>query len=190
MAFLQVRHQSWLAIVATLTLTPRLSASLRGQAPAVFATDRERRAWVGGALAIAAALVALRILVPLQPKENAGAPSRLIAAIPAELRTQPVLNEYSFGGPLILAGIRPYIDGRADMYGDAFLKDYVEIVYEADQARFNRAVAKHGIRWTMLRPKSGLTQALDRSCEWRRLYADEVGVLHVRRYPAKSPESN
>jgi uncharacterized protein (DUF983 family) len=36
MAFLQVRHQSWLAIVATLMLTPRLSASLRGQAPAVF----------------------------------------------------------------------------------------------------------------------------------------------------------
>ena len=29
-----------------------------------------------------------------------------------------MLNGYSMGGPLILSGIRPYIDGRGDMYGD------------------------------------------------------------------------
>ena len=180
MAFLQVRHQSWLAIVAALMLTPRLSASLRGQAPAVFATARERRTWAGGAIAAAVALVALRVLVPLQPKESAGAPGALIAAIPAELRAKPVLNEYSFGGPLILAGVRPYIDGRADMYGDQFLRDYVEIVNEGDGTRFKRAVDRYGIRWTMLRPKSGLVKALDASPDWRRIYSDEVGVLHVR----------
>ena len=35
-----------------------------------------------------------------------------------------MLNYYSFGGPLILSGIRPYIDGRGDMYGDRFVLGY------------------------------------------------------------------
>jgi hypothetical protein len=41
--------------------------------------------------------------------------------VPAGLRSKPVLNEYGFGGLLILDGIRPYVDGRADPYGDDFL---------------------------------------------------------------------
>ena len=180
MAFLQVRHQSWLVIVASLMLTPRLSASLRGEAPAVFATDRERRIWASGALAIAGALVALRLLVPLQPKDNSGAPGRLIAAIPAELRSQPVLNEYSFGGPLILAGIRPYIDGRADMYGDAFTFEHNAIV-NGDMTAFRRAVSRWRIGWTILSPDTPLARRLDREAGWRRLYRDHWAVVHVAR---------
>ncbi len=180
MAFSQVRHQSWLAIVAAMLLTPHLAGTSRALAPPVFGSAGERRIWLAGALALALLLVAGRLLLPLQPKENAGTPHGLIAAIPAELRSQPVLNEYSFGGPLILAGVRPYIDGRADMYGDEFLDDYVAMVNEGDRERFARAVEKYGIRWTMLRPTSGLVEVLDSSPQWRRVYADEVGVIHVR----------
>ncbi len=39
-----------------------------------------------------------------------------------------MFNGYNFGGPLILAGIKPYIDGRADMYGDAFVLEWWDIV--------------------------------------------------------------
>ncbi len=107
----------------------------------------------------------------------------MLAKIPAELRSKPVLNEYSFGGPLILAGIKPYIDGRSDMYGDAFMADYVRIA-EGDMARFDEAARTFGIGWTMLPPKSRLTDALDASPQWRRIYADKVGVIHVRRSSA------
>lgn len=180
MAFMQVRHQSWLAIVGVLVLTPHLAGFHRRHAPPVFASKWDRRTWLGAAAAIAVALLAGRLLLPLRPVENTGTPRGLIAAIPAELRSKPVLNEYSFGGPLILAGVRPYIDGRADMYGDEFLSNYVEIVHEGDIARFERAVGKHGIRWTMLRPRNPLTKALDASPEWRRIYSDDIGVIHVR----------
>lgn len=180
MAFMQVRHQSWLAIIAALMLTPRISGSSRRQAPPVFASARERRLWIGGAIVVAAALVVGRLLVPLQTKGHAGTPRGLIAAIPAELKSQPVLNEYSFGGPLILAGVRPYIDGRADMYGDEFVREYSRIVNRGDFGRFERAVERHGIRWTILPNGQPLAEALDDSPDWQRVYSDDAGVIHVR----------
>jgi hypothetical protein len=101
--------------------------------------------------------------------------------VPAGLRSQPVFNEYSFGGPLILAGIKPYIDGRSDMYGDAFVADYAAIG-NGDWARFNRTVERYGIKWTILPAGDAeLIRDLDRSGQWRRIYADKVGVIHVRR---------
>ena len=181
LAFMQVRHQSWLGIVAAMLLTPRLAGAVRSGLPPVFATPGERRAWIGAAAALAALLVAARFAVPVEPEEGPGTPRSLIAAIPPELRSQPVLNEYSFGGPLILAGMRPYIDGRADMYGDAFFSDYSRMVNGGDFTRLERAVERYGIRWTMLPNEQSLVEPLDASPDWRRIYSDEVGVIHVRR---------
>lgn len=180
LAFMQVRQQAWLAIVAPLILAPRLASQGRADAPPAFASVASRRPWIAATLVVGLLAVTARLAVPLQPTEDVANPRTLLANIPAELRSQPLLNEYSFGGPLILAGIKPYIDGRSDMYGDAFMADYAKIS-DGDMARFDRAVRKHGIGWTMLPPKSRLTEALDASPQWRRIYADKVGVIHVRR---------
>lgn len=134
-------------------------------------------AWL--AAAAVAGFVAIRLSIPLVPEESEGNPRGLLAAVPGELRTAPVLNGYSFGGPLILNGIRPYIDGRADMYGDAFVKDWRRIV-DGDAARFEAAVRRYGLRWTMLPAKMEIVRHLDRSPQWRRIYTDEVGTIHVR----------
>ncbi len=170
MALTQVRHQSWLAIVALLILVPRLAPGRTGAgAPTI----------PKAALAAAAILIASSLLPPL-PVESQGNPRTLLAHIPAGLRDKPVLNGYSFGGPLILAGIPPYIDGRSEMYGDAFVADYFAMM-RGDRARFDRAVTDHGIAWTMLPPGTGLVAVLDASPGWRRVYADRIGVIHVRR---------
>jgi hypothetical protein len=48
-------------------------------------------------------------------------------------------------------------------------------------ARFNRAVARYNIRWTMLpNDDAVLISELDRSPAWRRLYSDREGVIHIR----------
>jgi hypothetical protein len=168
MAFSQLRHQSWLAIVAALVLPPLLGTG--GRFPSS----------VRPFLLAAFAAVVLRALIPLQPPENMANPRSLIAAVPPALRTQPMLNGYTFGGPLILAGMRPYIDGRAEMYGDRFFADYVKIS-DGDQAAFDRAVARYDIRWTMLpHEDQKLIRTLDSSKNWRRAYSDRVGVIHVR----------
>jgi hypothetical protein len=113
----------------------------------------------------------------------------LIAAIPADLRNRPVLNEYTFGGPLILAGIRPYIDGRGELYGDAFVINYMDIG-DGDMRAFGEAVRRYDIRWTMLsRSQDKLIKSIEASGEWRRVYADKFGVIDVRQ-PAQAARSS
>jgi hypothetical protein len=169
MAFAQMRNQAWFVIVAAAAIPP------------LFGNRPEPRGGFAILGLAAIPFLALRAALPLTPVENAANPSHLIAAVPPELRSQSVFNGYSFGGPLILAGIKPYIDGRADLYGDAFVSDYEQIT-RGDRVRFNRAVDRFGIRWTMLPPSSSpLIAALDASPRWRRIYADRVGIIHVRR---------
>jgi hypothetical protein len=125
-------------------------------------------------------MLAFRAAVPLLPPEGPANPRRLIAAIPPDLRSRPVLNEYTFGGPLILAGIRPYIDGRGEIYGDAFVANYLKIT-DGDMRAFNEAVRRYDIRWTMLSPgQANLIRSMEASGKWRRVYADRIGVIDVR----------
>jgi hypothetical protein len=118
--------------------------------------------------------------VPLTPPDDFANPRGLIAAIPVDVGNQPVFNDYTFGGPLILAGIKPYIDGRAEIYGDAFFANYKAMV-AGDWTRFDQAVRHYGIQWTMLsRNDKLLLQELDASPSWKRIYSDRTGVIHVR----------
>jgi hypothetical protein len=180
MAFMHLRHQAMFIIIAVLIVTPKLSDRAAEAGQLLFHSAKERRLWLGGAALLAAAILSLRAIVPLTPKETYSNPRGLLAHVPAELRAQPVLNEYSMGGPLILAGIKPFIDGRSDMYGDAFTQNYLKIV-SGDRKAFAEAVRRYGIRWTMLQKGNGLVKVLDASPEWERLYSDRVGVIHVQR---------
>jgi hypothetical protein len=169
LAFTQVRHQSWFAIVAAVLLPP------------LFGTKPQPALKLAPLALAAVPLLLIRALWPLTPPETDANPRHLIAAIPPELRGQPVFNEYTFGGPLILAGIKPYIDGRSELYGDDFMNDYTEIA-KGDWGRFNRAVKRYNIRWTILpQGEFKLREELDHSPEWRRIYADKVGVIYVRK---------
>jgi hypothetical protein len=169
-AFVHMRHQSAFIILATCIIPPLI----RSGRPA-----RQVPAWL---LLGALPLLAARALLPLVPPENGANPRGLIAAVPPQLRSQPVFNDYLFGGPLILAGIRPYIDGRAEMYGDAFVMDYAKAL-KGDFARFNRAVDRYDIRWTILARDDALAQQVESSGQWRRIYADDVGVIDIRIAP-------
>lgn len=172
LALLQVRHQAVLAIVAAVILPEAFAkGSVRAEA--------EKRIWwlVGAA---AAALIAVRLIMPMAPPENEANPWKLIAAVPPDLRLQPVLNGYVMGGPLILSGIRTYVDGRGDMYGDELVIGYKSIT-DGDAAKFEEAVQRWGIRWAILPHRyKKLVALIDRSPGWRRIHQDEVGVIYVR----------
>jgi hypothetical protein len=134
------------------------------------------------AAAGAALLIAVRAIMPLQPPDNEANPWKLIAMVPPELRSQHVLNGYSMGGPLILSGIRPYVDGRGDMYGDALVVDYAQIVH-GGSAGFEAAVNRWNIRWAILPNDSKLLPLLARSPDWRLVARDKVGVIYQRTSP-------
>jgi len=172
LALFQMRHQAMLAIVAALLLPEGVAKT----SPAAG----ERRSVLALAAAAIAALVVVRAALPVTLPYNESNPWKLIAAVPAPLRTEPVLNGYVMGGPLILSGIRPYVDGRSDMYGDQLIVDYKRIT-EGNEPTLEAAVRRWNIRWAILPPRyKQLVALLDHSPEWRRIYADEVGAIYVR----------
>jgi hypothetical protein len=90
----------------------------------------------------------------------------------------PVLNDYAVGGYLIFRGVRPFIDGRANMYRDDFLAGYAATM-RPDRARLIATLEAHGIQWTILGPASLALDVLDRLAGWHRLYQDREAVVHA-----------
>jgi hypothetical protein len=172
LSIMHLRHQPVLALLAPLLLAGPLS---RGE-PRPANARPLLAAFALGLLALSA----LRVPIPVARKDSGSQPITAIARLPAELRARRVLNTYGFGGPLIMAGIQPYIDGRADMYGDDFKFAHQRIV-EGDVQAFEREVRRWNIGWTILAPEEKLAAKLDRLPGWRRLHADRWAVVHVRR---------
>jgi len=169
LAFAHIRHQPLFAIVAALTLARALS----GRDEAGSAASGAPLLWLAAVIAV------VRLAIPMERGDSPTFPATALARLPAGLRGQPVLNDYSFGGPLILNRIAPYIDGRSDMYGDAFTIGHARMV-RGDRALFDRAVHQYRLRWTILRPDAPLARLLDHDPQWRRAYADRYAVVHVR----------
>lgn len=177
LALHQMRHQAMLAIIAAMLLPAALSRRVR---PALF-DPRYRLGIAAGGAAAVTALLLFRACLPLEPTDNGAYPKAAIAALPVDLRSSPGLNDYSFGGPLIQAGIRPYIDGRQDMYGDAFVIDYQRIL-DGDRRAFDRAAMRYGLAYTMLAPRyPKLIDRLDSDPAWQRIYTDRNAIIHRRR---------
>lgn len=181
MGVLHARHQAVFAIVAVMAIVPaafgRRSESARLTRPALLLLA-----------AVGLLIAAARLIVPFNRGESANWPLRAIAAVPAELRTQPVLNSYGFGGPLILMGIAPFIDGRADMYGDDFTIVHDRMV-GGDKAELRAAEIRWNLRWAILAPSDGLAQVLARDPQWRLTYSDRWAMVFIRQLPDSPPRS-
>ena len=173
MALFQLRHQAVLAIVSAILLPQGF-----GRAAMPSTQGKALRAATAAA---ALALILARAVVPATPSPGEANPWKLIAAVPPELRSQPVLNGYVMGGPLILSGIRTYVDGRADMYGDELVADY-KMITDGDAARLDAAVRRWNIRWAILPHRyKKLVALLDHSPGWQRLHQDSTGIVFARR---------
>ena len=170
MGVLHARHQAVFALVAAIAILPR----------AFGPVELARPHWLMRAAASLALLIAaIRIAIPLQQPQTPNWPMTALASLPSDVRAAPVLNSYSFGGPMIFAGIAPFIDGRADIYGDDFTLAHQRMM-DGDMAEFDAAVRRWDLRWVILHPGQRLTSRLDRSTGWRRAYADRRAIVFVR----------
>lgn len=70
-----------------------------------------------------------------------------------------VLNHYRFSGYMIFAGLPPFIDGRTELYGEAF-------------------VLQHAAAQMLKRPV-GLFTLLDDVDGWRKLFIHDCVVVHI-----------
>jgi hypothetical protein len=175
------RHEMLLAVIAPMLLAEPLAQALGGPRP----TERDfvsGRGWAAACALTAVALAGVRLAAPVIRVDGPSAPIAALAHVPAELRREPVLNDYAMGGYLIFEGVRPFIDGRTDMYGDAFTNAYLR-VERPDLAALDALLARWKVRWTVLNAADPLVQVMDRRPGWRRLYADRWAVVHVREAP-------
>jgi hypothetical protein len=182
LALHELRHQMVFAVVAPLLLAEPIARALRPDGSAPQVPSLPPKALAGGLAAVAVAAVAVfavRLAVPVVRTDGPTSPGAALAHVPAELRAKHVLNEYGMGGYLIFAGVRPFIDGRADMYGDAFFDAYSKAV-KPDRLRLTALLKKYDVSWTILDAHNPAVQVLDGMPGWRRLYADKFAVVHVR----------
>lgn len=108
------------------------------------------------------------------------APAAAVDAALAAGASGNVLNGYTWGGYLILRGIPVHIDGRADLYGDAFVREYTEAMDLRSTSALPDLLAKYRIDWTLLPAHSPTVAILDLLPQWRRAYADDQAVVHLR----------
>jgi hypothetical protein len=126
-----------------------------------------------------------RLAAPVIRVDGPTAPIAALASAPAAIVDQPVFNDYGFGGYLIFKGVRPFIDSRAEVYGDRFLATYAAM-QRGDLCALRVNFDRYRIGWTILPPDSPVVAILDISPGWRRLHTDSEAVVQVYD-PAASP---
>jgi hypothetical protein len=140
--------------------------------------------WALLGLVILAALV--KISQPLSTAVNEQAqadslPVEAIAFLKDERPAGPMLNSYNWGGYLIweLPEYPVFVDGRTDLYDDAFLREYLSIVLAQDD--WAQALDSHGVNLVLIEPGSVLGRLLVERPGWDQVYLDEMATIFVRK---------
>jgi hypothetical protein len=112
------------------------------------------------------------------PKANA--PEAALDFVRSKNISGNVFNDYRFGGYLIWSGISTFIDGRAELFGDDFVRTYAETVAVADINKAFAVLDDYKVNWVILEPKQPLAKAITRG-PWDEAYSDKYAVVFVHR---------
>lgn len=106
-----------------------------------------------------------------------------VAAIDALQARHPkrVLNDLPFGGYMIWRKMPVFIDGRAELYGEAFEMAYYRALQLKDVNGFLDILKTWDIDAVLLTPATPAVGLLDNIPGWQRVYSDRYAVLHVRK---------
>jgi hypothetical protein len=167
-----------LGLLAPMLLARPIAAAI-GMGSASEEGWRVARIALTATVAAVMAIGVVRLMMPIERTNGASAPISALSAAPPALRAKPVLNDYAFGGYLIFEHVRPFIDGRAELYGDAMMGLYARL-QAGDDAAVASTLKHYDIAWTIFAPDNRIVAALDREPGWHRLYADATAVIHVR----------
>ncbi len=166
------RHQMLLGVVAPILLAPSLAQVWWAR------ETRGQSLFAGLAVFLLAITIVTRLMLPVTRGDDLVTPATALAHVPRVLREMPVLNDYAFGGYLIWNGVKPFIDSRADLYGDIFLRNYA-VITSPDKDALAAALTHHHVRWTIFRREAPVVKLLDATPGWRRYYTDKLAVVHV-----------
>ncbi len=140
--------------------------------------------WVLLALVCVAALV--KISLPLAPTaslniEQKSLPYDAVKFMQQEQPVGPMFNSYNWGGYLIfkLWPSQPvYIDGRTDLYDDAFIRRYVEVMTAGKN--WQQTLDDDGINLIVIETGSTLAKFLRQNSAWKEIYKDDMASIFSR----------
>jgi fluoride ion exporter CrcB/FEX len=194
LALTHVRNKELLGIIGLLLIAAPLSVQLRsGMQAGARSAARGAPSWFAprplAAAVVVAVMIALGVVSTavaldrrgIRPRENVAPVAAVDAARAAELNG-PVLNSIRFGGYLSFVGIPTFIDGRADLFGDAFLARDAAAMSGIGSA-LPDLLDENGVAWTLLEPSTPAVGLIDHLPGWERVYADPYAVIHRKKMP-------
>lgn len=136
-----------------------------------------------GILVAAAALLIVSAGYLANPLERPPDPDTPIAAVQAArengLTGGRVFNQYGFGDYLMFSGIAPFIDGRAELYGDEFFKRYQQAIWGGTDD-LPSMLDQYHITWAIFAADGTAATLIAHIPGWRRVYADHTAVVFAR----------
>lgn len=147
-----------------------------------FRTGQTRGAqllnWVFLLLVGLASVARIALVVTNQTTvEQEKIPTAAVDFLQAQVVKGELYNSYGWGGYLIwrLYPRRVFIDGRADVYGDAFIEEFLR-AYRAN-AGWAGTLERYNVGTVLIEPDAPLARQLAQDILWKRVYEDKVAVV-------------
>lgn len=104
--------------------------------------------------------------------------------------TQPIYNEYHWGGYLIwklYPRYRVFIDGRADVYGDQVIEQFFKI--HDGEGDWRRLLDHYGVHSVVVAPNTAIATLLREEKDWQKVFEDPDSVIFTRVAVLIAPEN-
>jgi hypothetical protein len=165
----------------------RLAAAWRARA-----TNSKQIGRAEGPINLAIAAMLTLAMAAYYPTARAREMERINASLPVGAVqfildkgiTGRMFNNYGFGGYLIhrlYPQQRVFIDGRSDMYGDAFVAEYITI--SEGQPRWAELFDKYQIDFVVSTPTAPIRQLLLTRGDFRLVFQDEASSILIKDEP-------
>jgi hypothetical protein len=90
----------------------------------------------------------------------------------------PVFNDYNLGGPLIMQGVKTYIDGRADqIFLGQFFDDYISTFKPGHEDVLAKILETNKVTWTIFPAASYQNKWLATQSGWKKTFDSEHAVI-------------
>ncbi len=168
-------------LVEALSSRINLPASARAPIRPVLASALN---WL---IVILLAVAALgKCFIALEPSSIAKAQAQSLPVRAVEWIRQghvsgPMYNSYNWGGYLMWALPQGpvFVDGRTDIYNDAFLRDYLQVMFV--RSGWRQVLDRYQVGWALTERDSFLATMLATQPDWRLAYSDDQAVIYARR---------
>jgi len=139
--------------------------------------------WILLTMMVLAGIARVAIVLSNQTAtERARFPAAATDFIQAQKIKGGIYNTYAWGGYLIwrmYPQARVFIDGRADVYGDAFIENVYLKAYRGG-VDWREPLDRYDVRVVLIEPNAPLAAQLAREAPWKQVYGDQQAIVYVR----------